>query len=411
MTEPLHFDIHPDADQLSAFVEQALPEHEHLVMLAHLADCADCRQIAFLVQQATEIDAPKQTEVPLRQPWFRRWNLVWPAAAALACALMTVVILREVKPKTLPQQARNYEPQPPSSAQKTPVPEPKTVVKPAPASKQLPTQAHSSIPRRSEAVSSALEPANPAARDQVLSRQTVNELPLQGRNVQNLVQLNGQTSSHSESSIHGAVAGAVSKQALMVPPQAALPTNSVSALNTTQDAAVAAPVQKFRQQVGPIPAAAPQSTSETVEVSSAAPILQTESSALTGRIVGSTVALPSDLSSLLPSKLPAKLRLSNGHETLAVDTEGQLFLSQDAGVHWQKIKQQWTGKITTVVLTSNTPVEQEKISKTSPTGSIKSATSLASASRVSSTRRPGFELTTDTGASWTSSDGFVWSTR
>jgi len=37
MSEFLHPGNHPDADQLSAFAEHVLPDHERLETLAHLA--------------------------------------------------------------------------------------------------------------------------------------------------------------------------------------------------------------------------------------------------------------------------------------------------------------------------------------------------------------------------------------
>ncbi len=48
MSDLLQPGQHPDADQLSVFVEQALPPHEREQILAHLAICPDCRSIVFL---------------------------------------------------------------------------------------------------------------------------------------------------------------------------------------------------------------------------------------------------------------------------------------------------------------------------------------------------------------------------
>ena len=42
--------IHPDADQLSVFVEGAATSTEHERMLAHLAECAECRKAVFFMQ-------------------------------------------------------------------------------------------------------------------------------------------------------------------------------------------------------------------------------------------------------------------------------------------------------------------------------------------------------------------------
>ena len=46
--------IHPDADQLSVFVEGAASSREHERMLAHLAECAECRKAVFLMQPHEE---------------------------------------------------------------------------------------------------------------------------------------------------------------------------------------------------------------------------------------------------------------------------------------------------------------------------------------------------------------------
>ena len=49
--------IHPDADQLSVFVEGAATSREHERMLAHLAECAECRKAVFFMQPQEERQA------------------------------------------------------------------------------------------------------------------------------------------------------------------------------------------------------------------------------------------------------------------------------------------------------------------------------------------------------------------
>ena len=44
MSERFHPGVHPDPDVLNAFAESALAEHERAECLAHLADCAQCRE-------------------------------------------------------------------------------------------------------------------------------------------------------------------------------------------------------------------------------------------------------------------------------------------------------------------------------------------------------------------------------
>jgi hypothetical protein len=58
MSEPFPHGHHPDADLLSAFAQHVLPDHERLETIAHLAECADCRQIVFLAQSNRRCKPP-----------------------------------------------------------------------------------------------------------------------------------------------------------------------------------------------------------------------------------------------------------------------------------------------------------------------------------------------------------------
>src|SRR5580692_3060004 len=94
MSELLQTGQHPDADQLSAFVEHALPAHEQEWMLAHLAVCPDCRSVVAVSMPPVE-ELPEVQPKPVRRPWFSGWNLVWPVAAAFAAILLIVVMMRK----------------------------------------------------------------------------------------------------------------------------------------------------------------------------------------------------------------------------------------------------------------------------------------------------------------------------
>ena len=88
MSKHLQSGQHPDADQVSAFVDHALPAHEREEMLAHLAECTDCRETVALSLPAIESSpmAVKKTK-----PWFWDFRLLLPASAvALAVALLYV---------------------------------------------------------------------------------------------------------------------------------------------------------------------------------------------------------------------------------------------------------------------------------------------------------------------------------
>jgi len=83
---------HLDADSLSAFAENALPDTTRAQFTAHLADCSDCRQILVnfaSIQEAEESEIIETKAVSPAQPtWserFTRWfalpNLGYAAAA------------------------------------------------------------------------------------------------------------------------------------------------------------------------------------------------------------------------------------------------------------------------------------------------------------------------------------------
>jgi hypothetical protein len=91
MNKRLQFGQHPDADQISAFVDHALPAHEREDILAHLAECADCRETVALLLPAIE-NAPAATAA-VKKPGSWTWGmrrLLWPAAAALTVVLLVV---------------------------------------------------------------------------------------------------------------------------------------------------------------------------------------------------------------------------------------------------------------------------------------------------------------------------------
>ena len=106
MSELLQSGQHPDADQLSAFIEHALPAHELEQTLAHLAICPHCRSIVALSLPAVEESPVPQRHLSAR-PWLSGWNLVLPAAAALAALILAGIYIRRdlVVPSHTPPDA------------------------------------------------------------------------------------------------------------------------------------------------------------------------------------------------------------------------------------------------------------------------------------------------------------------
>ena len=97
---------HPDANLLTAFVEKALTERERAQILSHLAQCAECRELAALIMPA-EVVAAKSTRLRARRGWSAWPVLRW---GGLAAALGTVAIVVAVHPYVKKRQAAAARP-------------------------------------------------------------------------------------------------------------------------------------------------------------------------------------------------------------------------------------------------------------------------------------------------------------
>jgi hypothetical protein len=409
MSDTLQFAQHPDPDQLTAFAEQALPLHEREQTLAHLAVCADCRQIVFLAQQAAEpepVSAPKATPA---KAWFSGWHLAWAGAAALAGIVGLTVYLR-----TLPTAA----PAPQAIATAAPAPVVAPVVAPSvapaqPASKPAPlakpavvgalTLAQPKVSAAPAKIPAAIPPPKPI----FLSNGALDRLDSESRNLTALARTREATASPGvlpqPAAIHGGMVGMAAASPAPVkvapaPPQVALgrttaqtapnpvpPTNLV-ALDQVQMAAnippppppPAAPKpvtpggpsqsQQFTQQAAQTVtvAAAP-----TITVSGAADISVVDATSATSEIV---------FGKPLPSKLPTLATAANGAATVAIDRAGSVFFSKDRGAHWKRVAAKWSGKAARIDFNA-------------------------------ATKPAAFELTTDGGTVWTSQDGQSWKLR
>jgi hypothetical protein len=192
LARPRAASAHPEADVLAAFAENTLLKRERATVIAHLADCADCRESLALAFPA---DAEESAALPkARAAW--RWSPVWSWAASMAgiCIVVSAVwefrgqhVVAPVKPAAAPMaiqapkpatakpvttaKARQFTPPPITAplAKKTPVPPPPP---PPPALPQgdalVAAQQQVAAPQQSPvpAVSAAVEvrPSAPAAR-------------------------------------------------------------------------------------------------------------------------------------------------------------------------------------------------------------------------------------------------------
>ncbi len=125
---------HPDADLLTAYVEQVLsaPEREQIVL--HLAACGDCREVLALAAPALVADPAAVTNVvtmPARSSWFPVWR--WGAVAAVAVITIGgVMIYRQqpsgvtLEPNRQTASSKTPDVQPPASSQPAEPPTAKT---------------------------------------------------------------------------------------------------------------------------------------------------------------------------------------------------------------------------------------------------------------------------------------------
>jgi hypothetical protein len=415
MSELLHHGHHPDADQLSAFAEHVLPDHERLETLAHLAECADCRQIVFLAQNAQEVQESLPHALPSRNGWWKNWHNLWPVAAALACGLLIVALLQRHRAADLPQKSdiafESNAPVPPSQAQ------PSQPIAPAPPSSGPPLSPKSSVAMKA---ASSLHPPSPVPHVDVGGVASVNGNLATDHLKDNLSVFSRGAPAADQQSANALTAGSQSMSGVISAPVAQAPLSQEQKDSLLTDrreptAALQSQNQLFSQQAT-APRSLneasqdnmPHSTNQTVEVTSAPSVVQTENAVVSASVFNlGRAARAKSASAPLPSKRFAASTISNGLQTLAVDSAGDLFLSKDTGKSWQRVARQWTGIAIRVSLALPASMRQPVSRQALPAGATAS-TNLETVTPAAVPPGVGFELTSDTGATWSSPDGLVW---
>jgi hypothetical protein len=405
MSQILQPGQHLDPDQLSAFVELALPEHERLATLAHLSECSHCRQIVFLSQQALPQTAPPPHPAPVWTRWFTSTPALSLAAASLACALIVAVSLHLHHISQSTAIATTASPSPaPHPAEPTPGPIAEPKQEGSAAAATSPTVLATPHQQPKAASPAPLFPTH--ANKTSVNGQSFAK-PLTPRiNGASYGAING-TGSSSSMPILKSLLGQPQQQATTSQNGGLAPAPSTKSLDqaTSSGAALAL-----------LPAQS-RNTNETVSVEATPAQIQTETTDADS-LFARTVNAKKNAQAPLPSNLTIVTIISNGHQTLAADTAGALFLSLDAGQHWTLVDQQWTGKAVQLSLTASpspqpTPPSQQR-------GAIHGAVSAAMSpartgvntnAAATTTIPSSFQLTTDSGAIWTSPDGLIWKPR
>jgi uncharacterized surface anchored protein len=128
-----------------------------------------------------------------------------------------------------------------------------------------------------------------------------------------------------------------------------------------------------------------------VEASSGAVSVETQSANASGQVVAGITG--AGRGTVAPSGLTVAGSVSHGKRFLSLDDAGNLFLSRNGGEKWKKVKPQWTGRAVRIELT---PAYGGEAS-----AKAKDETGAAGAEAV-------FLLTTDGGTVWSSKDGAHW---
>jgi Carboxypeptidase regulatory-like domain len=432
-------------------------------MLAHLAECQECRDVVFLMRRPVET-ASVAAEVSKGWVW-QRWLLpAGLAGAALAGLALLLIYLRPsaTVPENVRQSAEVQQPE--IAAPGTPLAQSGNSAPVAQAENDknpLSRVATSTAKQKSEGAAALKAPdvgshpasadvANPETETRLSSGSTAaiagaaaapkpgsdlnsavaQELPQTGRNItnlqpppsqpraqaatpqdnletqQNLRALRVERDSGQDETLSG-VSGRVTDVTGGVIPKATVVLRDASG-NTRQiatgadgsfrltgvsaghyDLTVTAPGFRSNQQSIDLksnevamlqPVLAPGATTQTVVVTESVPSIATDSASVAA------------IAANLPSRLPVASSVSLGKRILSLDGAGSLFLSRNAGKSWKKVHPQWSGKAARINLIA---------------AEAGSAKGKSEAPGVESTPSV-FQLTTDSGAQWTSKDGTHW---
>jgi Carboxypeptidase regulatory-like domain len=474
--------IHPEADQLSVFVEGRATAREQKLMLAHLAECAACRKAVFLMQPHEETQPV--TVKPVKGWVWRRLMPLGLPAAALACGLIAVFVhtrphgaapsiprqMASVRPPEIERSVPGTAVAPTTNSERAARSEsPNTIYSARMAATDISGQKHHvaaglSLPTSNLPASRSDQATTEAAPRQIIAaapsisapgaeaararaRQgavTASELPLNGRNVTNEVQLStpagtkgaapqnslamkkdlpalqvqrpsgqadtlagvsGRITDRSGAIIAGATvtlrdAAGKTRQTMTgadgtfhlteLPAGRYELTATASGFKTGQQSIELKPSELA--MLRPMLDMGTASEQVTVEAAIGAQTLQTESANVDSGVVVSQLPSVSRLMPL-PSGLPVAATVSHGQRFLSLDEAGNLFLSPKRGKKWKKVTPQWVGKAVRIELTpaysSEAPPKAKKETSPASKGAV-------------------FQLTTDSGVVWTSKDGAQW---
>jgi protein TonB len=415
MKAPSQYELHPDAELLSAFAEQALGGSERDDVLHHLAACGRCRQVVALARNAAEPDVVAKAAVPeaRRQPiqanaWWKQWRAVWiPTAVVAAFAVTSIAFyLRQVELREAASRMAELSPKqqaepamaPPPAEQLKAVP-PAALAPATPASKiakENPPEPTKGAGDRLKSVPMIADRFSPVQRPLPAPPPPAPSLPEQPSSVPALAGsgfLNGNRPDFNEASASAQLqaerkeqderqqsAARVLHGAMFAAKASPPPTEHGEQRNATEQVAVSAAQTEIR--LAPIP------HFETLQSAGA-----------------NALATHAMRPIRLPSSRPAISVATAGKVSLAIDQAGALFISQDEGSTWERVLQQWTGRAVVVRRQTSSPTAAPQLPD------AKEQPEPADAASAVSHPDRTFEIVNDQGQVWWSADGRIWFTK
>jgi hypothetical protein len=397
MNSTSQLDFHPDAESLSAYAEQALPERERGQIVAHLAVCGRCRQVIFLAQEAASgLETGASAAVPTAHSaartgsWLSGWRLAWIPAAALAAVVGLAVVVHFRQPQPGTEMARI-----------------------APESAPL-DEGNIARPSANEGilVQKVQTPASPAAaklserKAQPAPVLAISDATLGGAAPSAAPATETVTMAQSSGDRSATVLapgaqgqGMTSAQYMPEPATAARQPQHVAGVYSSNATAVYAPKTKMDNMAAERALASQKAEARFDGAGGAsASRLQMKPAPHSSYDAGGQMpvtqfeAAREEKTAPLPSGLAVVSTVTAQTRTLAIDQAGTLFLSEDSRSHWEQVARQWAGRATEVRL------QQTGTGSTAATaGQV--APPLPSAI---------FEIVNDKNLIWASVDGKTW---
>ncbi len=338
---------HPDADQLSALIEQALPAHERDGVLAHLAVCRECRGVVALalpeVPAAISVPEPRRSSIGV---WFSNWMVFVPAAAAVAALSVFIFIVH--RQSLVPQQQAQMTPAPapvapqqiesgPPAQTRAATAEPRAVVAaPRPPTAPDDQRKVAIAPAGLAGLAGSAETIQPTSNQHAAGQtvatgsQSVQSIPSQSASNSFMPAANNAAISQNQPSqqagapqsvFHGGAIG-----------------GTVQSQNTYKQAE--ANSQNREQESG-----VQQTASQSVQLQAEAPAPATiDSAQLSTMIAGRATSNLGFVQQPLPSRFAVLSAAARGPVVLAIDTHHAVFVSNDSGQHWKTVRAVWKGR-------------------------------------------------------------------